>query len=398
MNLMKLQFKIFTIFLFISTIIFGQEKILYSKNYKTNEVTTALLEFNIGGGIIEIEESNDDKFYIEHSIEFENYSKRQKEKITKEIQNRYSVATQIKGNHISYSYKNKSNIRSYYNIDSYMNSGYIPVKKNDSLIKHKQIKTFIDEVKENKTSEFFFINSITKTKHISERRKERTIKKHKNKNTKSKIYRLNVKFKIPKNLNLTINSDFTRIKFIGNLKNKFSIRFNGGRLFADSFKNKDNVIKLKDGIIIIESMSGGELSLDSVRHALLGELSNLKLNSEFSKIEIGEISSNTKMEGFNNSMIIHNFSTDFNNLEIESEYSDINMFYPQINNFTLKTFGNNTVHYIDGERKTYKNKETEIIKMFELIKNENSSNSNKIKITSLNSIIRLGKNIIDFGS
>lgn len=395
---MKLQFKIVTIFLFISTILFGQEKILYSKNYKTNEVTTALLEFNIGGGIIKIEESKDDKFCIEHSIEFENYSNRQKEKITKEIQNKYSVAAKMIDNHITTSYENKTDIKSFSNIDSYRNLGYIPVNKNDSLFKHKQKKVLIDEIKENKTSEFYFINSITKAKYISEKSKKRTIDKRKNKNTKAKRYRVNLKFKIPKNLNVTINSKFTTIYFKGNLKNKFSIRFNGGRLFVDRFENKDNVIKVKDGIILMQSMSGGELSLDSVRHALLGELSNLKLNSEFCKIEIGEISGNTKLKGFNNKMIIHNFSTDFNDLEIESEYSDINMFYPQINNFTLTTFGNNTVHFIDGERNEFTNNDSKGSKMFELINNKNSNVTNTIKILADNGIIRFGRNTIDFSS
>lgn len=390
---MKTHYKIIILFLFSSSFIFGQEESLFSKSFETNSATTGLITFNNGGGTVEIEESDDGKFHVRHSIEFKNYSDRQKSKIIEEIRNEYEFDAKMEGNHVTTTFKNKSNGRYASRVDSYMNSGHIRIKKNDSLINHKENETFIDEIMETKTPEFAFINLISNTKYLSEGRKRRTVENF-GKDAKAKTYHVKVKIKVPRKMDMTINSDYTKIEISGNLKNKFSIRCNGGLLTTEGLENSENVIKIKDGIVIMNTMSGGELTFNSAKSALIGDLRNVKLNSEFSKIEIGQISENTKIEGFNNQLIIHNFDKDFKTLDIESEYSEINMFYPKTDNYILTTFGTNTAHYIDGERKTFKTKEGENSKMFELNNNKNSSNPNKIILNTEQGIIRLGKNEI----
>jgi len=390
---MKIQFKIVAFFLIISSFVFAQKEILYSKSFETNTATTVLLILN-SGGTIEIEESEDYKFHVEYSIEFENYSTRQKEKLIKEIRNRYDIAASMADNHITTSYENKSNRRNAFSMDSYMNSRYIRHKKNDSLINHKLKDAFVQEMVETKTPKFAFTNVISNSKYLSEGRKKRAVERF-GKETNAKRRPVRVKIKIPKNLNVTINSKYTKVILKGNLKNQFSIRCNGGRLFADRFENKTNVIKVKDGIIIMESMSGGELSLINSRQALLGTLDNLKLDSEFSKIEIGEIESNVEITDFTSKFIVHNFSSSFNSFKMNTEYSEVNMFLPKNMSYYVETFGNDTVHYKNGiPTEITPSGKNEPSKMMTIGK---VTNPNKIKINTTHGIIRLGEDSIDFG-
>lgn len=392
---MKYLFCIVVLFLLNTSFLFGQMESLYSRSFETNVTTTALLTFKSGGGTIEIEESSDNKFYIEHSIEFKNYSKRQKEKVIKEIRNRYEVDAKMLGNNITTTYNNKSNGMSVFRIDSYMNSKYILNKTSDSLIKHKSNKAFVDEITEVKTSGYYLINSIMNSEYLSESRKQQFIKRYSNteKKAKEKTYHVKVKIKIPKHLNVTVNSKFTKIILRGYLKNKFSIRCSGGRLFADGFENKDNLIKVKDGIIIMKSMSGGKLALINSRQALLGTLDNLKLDAEFSKIEIGQINTSVEINDFTSKYLIHNFSNDFEALTMNAEYSEINIFFPKNTSYYLETFGRDTVHYRNGiTTEISPNGKNQSSKMMVIGKD---TSPNKILINTTHGIIRFGEDFID---
>jgi hypothetical protein len=391
---MKTQFKVIAFFLLATSLLFGQEESLDSKSFDINATTTALLKFSSGGGTVEIEESEDDKFYIVHSIEFKNYSNRKKEKVIKEIRNRYEFDAKMADNHITTTYKNKTNRRSAFSIDSYMNSGYIRNNKNDSIINHKLNKAFVDEIIEAKTPGFRFINFITNSKYLSEGRKQRAVERFE-KDTNAKTYHVKVKIKVPKNLNVTINSKYTKIMLSGNLKNKFSIRCNGGRLFVDGFENQGNVIKIKDGIILMNSMSGGELTFNNARNAFIGELRDVTLNSEFSKIEIGKIENNVEITDFTSKFIIHNFSSSFISFNMNTEYSEVNMFLPKNMSYYVETFGKDTVHYKNGiTTEITPSRINEPSKMMTIGK---ITNPNKIKINTTHGIIRLGEDSIDFG-
>lgn len=391
---MKFQFRIITLYLLTTSFLFGQKEVVFSKSFNTNSTTSALLTFNIGGGTVEIEESEDDKFYVEHSIEFTNHSDRKKEKIIKEIKSKYDITANMVDNYITTTYENNNNRRGSFRIDYFMSSGYIRNRKNDSLIDYKTHKTFIEDLIETKTPGFNYINFIKNSKYLTEGRKQRHIERYE-KNIKTKRYHVKVKFRIPKSLNITINSKFTKLVLSGNLKNRFSIRCNGGRFFADGFDNKDNIIKIKDGIIIMQSMKGGELTLNSTRHAVLGKLSNVRLDSEYSKLEIGRIVENVEITDFTSKFIIHNFLEDFSNFKMNTEYSEINMFFPKNKDYYLETFGYDTAHYWDGITTeippSRKNKPSKMMVIGE------ETNPNKIKINTVHGIIRFGEDFIDFG-
>ena len=70
-------------------------------------------------------------------------------------------------------------------------------------------------------------------------------------------------------------------------------------------------------------------------------IQNVKITSEFSKVEIGEIDKKSTITDFNSEYWFYNWSTDFNRFSLYSEYSKIHMFYPKTNH-SIKVIGNNT--------------------------------------------------------
>jgi hypothetical protein len=389
---MKTLFNITLLLIVMSSFLHGQEEILFSKKFKTNTSTTALIELNISG-TVEIEESMDDNFYVQHSIEFTNYSKRQKEKLLKELRDKYNVSATSEDNYIVTSCKNKSNKRNLYNIDYYMNTGYIRNENNDSLINKILFEDLINKMKEAKMPRFRYLQFIKNSKYLSDGRKQRIIDRY-GKDSKSKRYHVKVKLKIPKNLNITINSKFTKVVFSGNIKNQFSIRCNGGRLFADVLNNKNNVIKVKDGVVMVESIVGGELSFNSTRTAIIGELNSVRLNTEFSQLEVGKIGNNVEITDFTSKFIIHNFSDSFNSFKMNTEYSEINMFFPENMEYYIETYGHDTYHHYDNVvgavTPSRKNESTKMMVIGE------ETSPNKIKINTIHGIIRFGDDTIDF--
>ena len=119
------------------------------------------------------------------------------------------------------------------------------------------------------------------------------------------------------------------------------------------------------------------------------------MNSEFSKIEIGEIKSNVEITDFTSKFIIHNFSSSFKSFNMNTEYSEVNMFLPKNMSYYLETFGNDTVHYKNGiTTEITPSRKNESSKMMTIGK---VTNPNKIKINTTHGIIRLGEDSIDFG-
>ncbi|MEM9680287.1 MAG: hypothetical protein AAF901_08180, partial [Bacteroidota bacterium] len=104
---------------------------------------------------------------------------------------------------------------------------------------------------------------------------------------------------------------------------------------------------------------------------------------------------NNSIEGFNNKWVFNNFSEDFNNLEIKSDYSEFNMFYSEKDRFTLTSYGNNTVHYKDGiVEPVATSKDNESMEMYEFKSNPASDDVNKIMVNSNHGIIRLARDQI----
>ncbi|WP_456442155.1 hypothetical protein [Psychroserpens sp.] len=385
---MKTVFKFFTLMLITSWSLQAQTETIYSKSYETDAHTTALLEFS--GSSVEISTSPDNKFYVEYSIEFINYPKRKKKAAIEKI----NIESELVNNHIILKDISKFNSYRFYQFNTIM--GHLNAK-NDAEIKsykHKPEDAVSNEINEAKKPVPFYIRYIQNSKQHNEDEKKRSIEKYNNR--KRKKYNRIFRIKVPSHLNLTINSKASSIRIKESIENELTLRVDGGRLYVKDLNNPNNVIKIKDATLIANSIAGGELILDNAKRTVIGVLKDVKLNSEFSQLEIGQIKNNVEIIDFTSKYIIHNFSNDFEALIMNTEYSEINLFLPEKLNYNLNTYGNYTKHYVDNEVFDFPEKRGGTnAKMLEMDNNIDKSTPNEITINTVNGIIRVGKDAVD---
>jgi len=331
-----LQFKLWLLIFFTSIALIAQTENIYSKSFKTNAATTALLK--LSGGSVEIQSSLDDKLYVEYNVDFENYPNRKKKAVIEKVQ----VEAKMTDNHITlvdkskfYNYRLNSIFGILYRKDTLKEKTYI--QKSKALI--------LSEIKDASLTKSFYIEYLKHKYRNDIKKRDELINKY-NRKKKRRVIK-NFIIKVPKHLDLTIDAKYTIISIKSDLKSKLSLRLDGGKLMSQSLNNQGNVIKVKDAVFMAESIDGGELSLNNVKKGLIGRINNVKLSTEFSNLEIGDLQKNNRFTGFSNSLVIHNFSDNFNEFNLLSEYSKIHYF--KLNtDYVLNAYGFNTVVNVDN--------------------------------------------------
>jgi hypothetical protein len=246
----------------------------------------------------------------------------------------------MSNNHITLLDKSKNNLYSKM-FNNILQSLYKKDTTKRKIYTKKNKKDFIDELKEVKAPISFYNEFVKNNSRLSKIEKEKLINKHNNiERRKSKKYDFTIK--IPKNIELTIDAKNTIIRLNNHIENKLSIRLSGGKFIAKSFNNINNVIKVKDASFLVENINGGELSLNNVRKGLIGSINEMKLSSEFSIFEIGEIKQNNTIKGFSNDIMIHSFSNKFKQFGVSLEYSKFR-FFNLTNDYQLNIYGHNTI-------------------------------------------------------
>ncbi len=327
-----LQFKLWLLMFLSSATLLAQKENIYSKNFKTDKNTTALLKLK--GGTVKIESSPDENFYVEYNVVFDNYPKRKKKGIIEKIE----IEAQMSDNHITLVDKSKI----YFNarLNAMLGNLY---KKDTSKVKNynkKSKQDLIEEIKEIRTPVSFYEELIKNSSRYSAKEKEELINKFNSR--KKRSYNKSFIIKIPTNIELTIDAKNTIIRLANNLENKLSVRLDGGKFIAKSLSNNSNVIKVKDALFLTENINGGEFALNNIKKGLIGSINNINLLAEFSNLEIGEVQQNNNFKGFSNDILIHNFSNNFNQFDLFLEYSKIH-FFKLSHDYELNAIGYNTL-------------------------------------------------------
>lgn len=390
---MKTLFKISALMLITSWTFEAQTETetLYSKSYDTNVNTTALLEFR--GSSVEISTSLDNKFHVEYYIEFINYPNRKK----KEAIEKVKIESKLENNQITLSDESRNRFYNFYSYRYDALLGRLNAKNNETT-KAYNYKSEVDvskEIFEAKKPVSWYVRYIQNSQRYDESEKQKMIEKHKNR--KQKKYNKKIIIKIPKHLSLTINAKASKIRIEDNLENQISLRADGGMLHFKNLNNSNNIVKIKDASLIANSINGGKVVLDNAKRTIIGKLKNVKLNSEFSQLEIGNISNNVEITDFTSKYLIHNFSKDFETLNMNTEYSEVNLFLPKNGGYKLTTFGNYTKHFVENKLVEFPAEKSDSnSKMLDLKSNDNESNLSAIKINTVNGIIRIAKDVINF--
>lgn len=361
-----------------SSTFLAQKQSVYSKTFEINENATAFLKLSDGSVDVEIELSTDGKFHVDYDIDFKEYPKRKRDDILENIK----VEAKMIDNHIMLS--NESN-STYSSFSQKLLSGLYKRKQAKKTKYYQKSKdSLLKEIKENILPKSFYIDFIEKSGAWNEKQKKRSINKY-NKRDK-KRFQKRFTIKIPSNLKLKINAENTTVRINNNLSNQLSIRLDKGKIFVKSLKNKNNIIKIKDGVFIAEEIKGGKLTLDNVFKGQIGSLTNVNLDTEFSNLEIGEIKKNNHFKGFKNEIIFHNFSDNFDEFNFTSEYSKLHYFKTD-NNFLLSANGYNTMVTINDKIKKIANQKNGEKKIFFETKTNKNGNSGKINLDIIHGFI-----------
>jgi len=208
-----------------------------------------------------------------------------------------------------------------------------------------------------------------------------------------KILKTKFTIKMPKQLNLRLMAENSSLTFSIDLERQLNINARNTSLKFQNINNPLNSIDVVNGNFRCNMLNGGLYKFNHVTDVQIASVSNLKLDSEFTEITIGEIGENIEIIDFNGKFWLHNFSNNFGTFKMNTEYSEINLFYPEDMDFYIETFGHDTVHYTgDFTTEIPPSKKNKPSKM--MVIGEDTS-SNNIKINTMHSIIRFGKDFID---
>ena len=389
---MKTLFKITALMLITSIYGFAQtspdfemdeKHIIYKENFTTNANT--ILVLNLKNTAAQVLESPDNKVYIEYTKEFNNTRKKRVQQQLKHL----IVSGKKEGDKITYSAKTRNDIRfSVFEFDELM----LERAEKKELLKGFKVQPIarksLDSVLQDiKLSDFIYREKVLGAFKIKSR---------------SPRYKKNMQFtitkmiiKIPKNVHVRATLENANIVFIDDFSNRATMNVRNSKLKFKSVGHPLNIFDVDNGYFRTKEVTSGTYSFANVKHVTIGQLSNTLINSEFTKVEIGEIGKNNKIVDFNSKYFIHNFHKDFGRLSLETDYTELNIFSPENIEYYLETYGYNTVHYKNGITTKIKSSgKSEPSKMMVIGK---ESYPNKIKINTTHGIIRFGEKTIDFG-
>lgn len=382
---MKNQFKLLLLILITSAIGNAQVKEIFNKSYDTKDLKSLNLQFN--GTYVELSLSEDDKVHFDYTLEFENYSKKELESKLNEIKAEATIKEEVlefktsgseTKNDVSYS------LETLYGIEFEGDFINFKEKSKREFRKSKQY--------------FLAINNSSRGKSLKEYLKNlREVDKKGNKkkiNTKNvKILRTKFSIKLPPKIMIRVMAENSNLVFKNDINNQLVVNARTTQLKFQSIQNPFNILDVVNGSFRANFLEGGSYKFTHVDEVQVAQLKKVNVDTEFSNIKVGEIAEKVRIVDFNSKFWFHNFSQNFREFQMSSDYSEINLFFPEKSEYVIETYGYNTVHYwakliteIPPSRKK------EHSKMMVIGEKENP---NKIKIHITNGIVRFGEDFID---
>ncbi|MAB49517.1 MAG: hypothetical protein CMC05_12900 [Flavobacteriaceae bacterium] len=384
---MKNQFKLLLLILITSAIGNAQVKEIFNKSYDTQDLKSLNLQFN--GTYVELSLSEDDKVHFDYTLEFENYSKKEIEHKLREIKAEATIKDGVlefktsgseTKNDVSYS------LETLYGIEFEGDFINFKEKSNREFRKSKQY--------------FLAINNSSRGKSLKEYLKNlREVDKNGNKkkiNTKNvKILRTKFSIKLPPEIMIRVMAENSNLIFKNDIKNQLVVNARTTNLKFQNIQNPFNVLDVVNGNFRANFLEGGTYKFTHVDEVQVAQLKKVDVDTEFSNVKVGEIAEKVRIVDFNSKFWFHNFSQNFREFQMSSDYSEINLFFPEKSEYFIETYGYNTVHYwakliteIPPSRKKEHSKMMVI---------GDKENPNKIKIHITNGIVRFGEDFIDIG-
>lgn len=329
--------------LITSVMSYGQSHQILKKSIEVDKNASVVLNFeNI---YVAIEESTDGKIHFDYKLEFEGYSKKDIQKKINEV----SAEVSNFDNGITLKAKSKNQItfetikfKADHGIT--MNDDFFDTKK-DSIIR-KSKDSLLAEIRVNNRLNW----TGSPLKYINDRfkilKKDGKLSNFKRGNID--IMRSQFVIKVPPFVKLNINAQNSGVYFRDDMQNEVSILSKKGALKTKALVNAYNVIRVDNTDFEAETISGGTYHFKNVKNGKIVSTQYVKIDSEFSKFEIGEIGENTTITDFNSEYWFYNWADKFERFNLYSEYSKIHFWYPTLD-FSLKVIGNNTKSFLGND-------------------------------------------------
>ncbi len=387
---MKIHFKaIFVLFITVQ-VMHGQKfsdlemdeiHTVYEESFTTDAYTALVLDLN--STTTQIKTSSDDKVHISYTMAFKNQKKRH----IRYLLNRLRVVGNKEGNKITFTAKSKS-----------------PFYINHYAIQHNLIGELFRETDTAKVTKMITkksLDSVIAQMNLTDAQRlhnyyiKNNIKgytKRQKKNQKISMARMVIE--IPKHVHVRGTIENSEIVFKDDFENRATINSRNSKLKFKTLGHGLNSFDVDNGYFKAEAVNGGSYNFANTKAVTIGRLNNSLLNSEFTKVELGEIGANNKIIDFNSKYFLYNFTEDFKTFKVMSEYSTLYFFQPETP-YKLITKGYDSA-FFHGEVETVikpGERKEQFDKM--LVVGEHLDNTaNTINIQLVNGLMGLGKDTI----
>lgn len=372
-----LFYKSLLLFLAFTGSVLGQKHTVLNKSFDVGSAKVLVLDLkNVP---ITIEESNDNMIHADFTIDFRKYDTEEMNSILKGINFKNSKAEQT----FKIDLKSQEQVyeRSFYT--SY--NADLGLIQMDSIFKRHLDSTGISMFILKKSKKKFL-------RQLDQRLKNKNIQFVYKKDLKGKNvgYETSFILKIPKQLKIKLNANYSYI----NLKSEKTFHLTSAILKKSVLEAETLInakINSKESDFWIKEIINSDFKFNDAKKIKIGQLKNSKIESELSKIEIGEIQQGVTIKDFNSSYYFQNYSDNFNNLTFNGEYSKVCLFGKE-ENYSLDVFGNNTaIELANGMKTTFGiKKNNEIDKLLSKKKKKfNNDYKGHIKVTITNGFVYL---------
>jgi hypothetical protein len=387
MTIMKSPYKIFLLLCLTTIIVRAQTFEVYKESFDVRNLKNLVLDFE--GTYVLIEKSENNMVHFDFNIEFTNYSKKEIEAYLRNINTSSQISSQ------SLEFKSKT--------DNYLGNAVYSLETLYGISFEGNNVSFNDEsnLKYRKSKQYFLsLNNTSKIESLKNYLKNlREVDNNGNKRKinpdKVKISKTKFIIKVPEHLNYQIKAQKSDINFKHDIETKITLNAKDSNLTFKNLNNPDNAFDMVNGNFYSASINGGTFTFNHVTKLNMASIENCIFNSEFSHFNIGEIGNNVKIDDFNSKFWIYNFATNFGTFKMTTEYSEINLFYPENIEYLLTTFGHNTKHYTNKLITITPPSKKNISSKMMVIGDESKNYSNKIEINAIHGIIKFGEDFID---
>lgn len=384
---MKIAFRFLLPLIVISTTI-AQKKVVYQETISTSDIST--LTLNSKKTFIQVKSSSDNNIHINFSIEFFNHKKKEVDRILEEINTEelkrdknyiFSVSSKDKLGRVVYQIDSEFGL---FLDDKTFESGdgkkrRFRKTKDDlaQLITHKaqQEKMLLMLKKYNESGELEDINLEDE-----------------------KSFRVSFIVEVPSHIDLKINLVEADLDILNNITQPLQLLAKKSNVSTLNLNNKKNKISLKDGTFKTMNINNGTYKFDGLTKVIIAEISDALIESEFSDISIGEMTSPIEIRDFNSEFWFYDLVPSLEQYHFFGEYSKINVYYPTNDvDYKVSTIGFNTAHYLENMRTDIPpNRENKMTKM--LVAQKDNSETERFvdfEIEIKHGIVRFGRDFIE---